>query len=258
MFDEEPDRDPHGECRAEVARLTAELSAARLEVDCGQDGPCAKAPGCARHWQERNRELVDELAAARAVPADVEAAIDAYEARVTSLVTSMTGRAADDAAAVDVARNDLRAAIAEARTARDVEWQARIAPLHPSRTGDGCDSGDPIDWTVAALRLTRNDADDAIAEARQPATVGGLLATARAKFDAVEFMSRSGDGEWTQVNGALGKQYVRVWTSGRKWIDIDGDDALLTGDDYAQPARLVLAAEADRDPNQRGPLPKGG
>lgn len=42
MFDEEPDRDPHGECRAEIARLTA------------------------------------ELAAARAVPADVEAAIIAY------------------------------------------------------------------------------------------------------------------------------------------------------------------------------------
>jgi hypothetical protein len=29
MFDEEPDRDPHGECRAEIARLTAELAAAR-------------------------------------------------------------------------------------------------------------------------------------------------------------------------------------------------------------------------------------
>ena len=54
---------------AEIARLTAELAAARAEVDCGQDGPCAKAPGCARHWQERNRELVAELAAARAVTA---------------------------------------------------------------------------------------------------------------------------------------------------------------------------------------------
>lgn len=80
MTDEEPDRDPHGECRAEIARLTA------------------------------------ELAAARAVPADVEAAIDAYEARVTSLVTSMTGRAADDAVAVDVARNNLRAIITRAIT----------------------------------------------------------------------------------------------------------------------------------------------
>ncbi len=29
MFDEEPDGDPHGECRAEIARLTAELDAAR-------------------------------------------------------------------------------------------------------------------------------------------------------------------------------------------------------------------------------------
>ena len=59
----------------EIERLTGELAAARTEVDCGQDGPCAKAPGCARHWQERNRELVEQLAAARAVPADVEAAL---------------------------------------------------------------------------------------------------------------------------------------------------------------------------------------
>ena len=61
--------------RGEIERLTGELAAARAEVDCGQVGPCAKAPGCARHWQERNRELVEQLAAARAVPADVEAAL---------------------------------------------------------------------------------------------------------------------------------------------------------------------------------------
>lgn len=28
--------------------------------DCGQDGVCAIAPGCQRHWAERNRELVAE------------------------------------------------------------------------------------------------------------------------------------------------------------------------------------------------------
>lgn len=28
--------------------------------DCGQDGVCAITPGCHRHWQERNRELVRE------------------------------------------------------------------------------------------------------------------------------------------------------------------------------------------------------
>ena len=33
--------------------------------DCGQEGVCEIAPGCQRHWAERNRELVRELAEAR-------------------------------------------------------------------------------------------------------------------------------------------------------------------------------------------------
>lgn len=33
----------------------------RSEVeDCGQDGVCKLSPGCNRHWEERNRELVRE------------------------------------------------------------------------------------------------------------------------------------------------------------------------------------------------------
>ena len=28
--------------------------------DCGQRGVCRTPPGCARHWEERNRELVRE------------------------------------------------------------------------------------------------------------------------------------------------------------------------------------------------------
>lgn len=34
--------------------------------DCGQRGVCRTPPGCARHWEERNRELVRELEEARA------------------------------------------------------------------------------------------------------------------------------------------------------------------------------------------------
>ncbi len=29
-------------------------------IDCGQDGVCRVAPGCQRHWAERNRELARE------------------------------------------------------------------------------------------------------------------------------------------------------------------------------------------------------
>lgn len=29
--------------------------------DCGQHGVCRTPPGCARHWEERNRELAGEV-----------------------------------------------------------------------------------------------------------------------------------------------------------------------------------------------------
>lgn len=51
-----------------LATVTAERDAIR---DCGQDGVCALAPGCMRHFAERGRELVTERDAMRAV---VEAA----------------------------------------------------------------------------------------------------------------------------------------------------------------------------------------
>jgi hypothetical protein len=65
-----------------VLREDAELNAARaekaeaalaeartvrgLQFDCGQDGICALAPGCQRHWSERNGELVERADTAAA------------------------------------------------------------------------------------------------------------------------------------------------------------------------------------------------
>jgi len=40
--------------------------AAKQHADCGQDGVCALAPGCDRHWGERCRELMAERDEARA------------------------------------------------------------------------------------------------------------------------------------------------------------------------------------------------
>lgn len=47
----------------EATELRASLEKAR---DCGQDTVCVLSPGCQRHWEERNRELVAERDAARA------------------------------------------------------------------------------------------------------------------------------------------------------------------------------------------------
>lgn len=43
-----------------------------MSDDCGQEGVCAKTPGCSRHWAERVREVMDERDLARAKA-------DAYE-----------------------------------------------------------------------------------------------------------------------------------------------------------------------------------
>lgn len=134
---------------AEIARLTAELAAAREAAQ--RDRDVAQAMAKAAH------EAEEQLAAARAVPAEVEAAIDGFEAMVTALVTSMTGRAADDAASVDAARNTLRTAIARAIDSASIaaidEFRAILtAPRPPGLPCPACKAAAP------------------------PATVGGLLA----------------------------------------------------------------------------------
>jgi len=53
----------------DVAWLLSLVDALKREADvahdCGQSGVCALPPGCARHWEERNRELVRKLDAWR-------------------------------------------------------------------------------------------------------------------------------------------------------------------------------------------------
>jgi len=196
------------EFRDEAARLTAELAAARAEVDCGQDGPCAKAPGCARHWQARNRELVDELAAARAVPADVEAAIIAYRDAAQSFGMS----------ALIEAGNHLRTAIA--RAISDATAARGTVGGQTGPVGKLLGSHAIVEWYLAP------DWYQARIAQHRTGTVKGA------------------DLRWRHEN-------ARGWSSwGQPWG--------RPGRHMDQPARLVPAAEADADPNQRGPLPKGG
>lgn len=50
--------------------------------------------------------------------------------------------------------------VAVIEDARDAEWQRRLMPLHEGFNGDGCDSGDPIDWSVSALGQARTAPDN--------------------------------------------------------------------------------------------------
>lgn len=104
--------------------------------------------------------------------------------------------------------------------------------------GDGC-----CDSLAAKLR--------AIAAPR-PATVGELLATAPAG-SIVEWLESD---EWRRVDMRIGPGAVEYWcASDLRWRS---DDGYLWPSAMRHRARLVAASEADADPNQRGPLPKGG
>jgi hypothetical protein len=50
-----------GHWKAALEETMRERDEARTELDCGQDVVCARPPGCRRHWEERNRELVAQL-----------------------------------------------------------------------------------------------------------------------------------------------------------------------------------------------------
>jgi len=52
--------------------VESERDELRSKMDCCQDLVCATPPGCARHWEERNRELVAELGELRAKLAEQE------------------------------------------------------------------------------------------------------------------------------------------------------------------------------------------
>lgn len=58
-----------------VLALIARVREAERERDCRQEGACALSPGCQRHWQERNAELVRERDEARRLHSEAEAQI---------------------------------------------------------------------------------------------------------------------------------------------------------------------------------------
>ena len=110
---------------------------------------------------------------------------------------------------------------------------------------------------VTSLYETRARAISDATAAR--GTVGGLLATA-CEGEIVEFDEGSW---WMQITvfGSIARWRVHDADDG--WHPYVDDPSSWHCDEFvafwlSKPARLVSAAEADADPNQRGPLPKGG
>lgn len=70
---EPPDDEPL--LTASIRNLPAVLDRLEKVDDCGEEGACGFSPGCNRHWEERNRELVAERDAALAKFAELREAI---------------------------------------------------------------------------------------------------------------------------------------------------------------------------------------
>lgn len=74
------------EALAELDDVRAELHEAESRLasigNCGQETVCATPPGCMRHWEMRNRELLGELNSSRAK-------YDLYRARAETMVQSL-------------------------------------------------------------------------------------------------------------------------------------------------------------------------
>lgn len=84
--------------------------------------------------------------------------------------------------------------IEEAIDARDAEWQRRLAPLHEGFDGDGCESGDPIDWSVSALGQAQARLEDLRDDARAVARTFGN-AEVRARLE-----ESSGDTPYAKLS----------------------------------------------------------
>ena len=67
----------------------------RSEIeDCGQDGVCRLSPGCNRHWEERNRELVRQVESmAMRIESLAEELAKPEDARLREVLDALDGRA---------------------------------------------------------------------------------------------------------------------------------------------------------------------
>ena len=99
----------------------------RSEIeDCGQDGVCRLSPGCNRHWEERNRELVRERDAAIARAEQAERERDELRERY-ALVTRIRALQESQIADLEARVQELEAALREIAAIDSASPEHRIA-----------------------------------------------------------------------------------------------------------------------------------
>lgn len=86
---------------------------------------------------------------------------------------------------------------------RDVEWQRRLASLHEGFNGDACDdNGDPIEWSIAAIKLKHANQIDELRDL--VADAAPYLAWSRRKAQAGSNLDKECEGWLKRAFAAVG------------------------------------------------------
>ena len=139
MFDEQPDGDPHGECAAEIARLTAENEALRKHGPPMQRGTTIEGTpwmGTMREVLEDYKSAADteakwgdearaEVAGLRSTLADSRAYVERLKKRIDEMMTERDARIKvleDALTKIDAIRNDIIGR-------QKIGWSSHVYPM---------------------------------------------------------------------------------------------------------------------------------
>lgn len=206
----------------ERADLLARAEALR---DCGQGAVCRTPPGCLRHWEERNVELVRAAAELRAKLAKAEADAARERCAYLTVVDAVTRESLGPADAAAQAR-------ATRETAADVLGRLVVARAHLAEVTERAEKAEAAAGQMrAALEFERGLCIEGSAKANR---IDGVLATDAGRgYQSPEQVAqeretarRSALEEAARAQCyrcASGKSHLAALTDGRWEHHYDGD-----------------------------------
>lgn len=126
--------------------------------DCGQRGVCRTPPGCARHWEERNRELVRENEVLRSNSDNLSSENAALSRQVDSMAMRIESLAEELAKSEDVRLREVLDAL---------DGQAVIFDGLGARVGHLLDEMDEMDEWIGRAGEAERLAEERLAHANQ-------------------------------------------------------------------------------------------
>ena len=216
-------------CAAECNRLSHRLQSER---NCGQDDVCATAPGCARHWQERSRELAadrDRLAA--------KLAASDYTPEARALVRIMSAHGYRCEPGIGWGRLGKRA-VPTQEAIEGIEAELRDASTEAERLAAQLEEREDDHLTLLAIRekLTDYVVEHRLGGQKLQVVVDHVLADARSVADS-EYKGGLRSDEFNRMNAALFGAGIKGGPGGWRW---HSDPAGTTFGTLAAFCRLML------------------